>query len=96
MKKKTPEELQDEFNSLTRKRYQLLVDVDEATKELVALAEKIYEVSPEYVKTVCIKCGGTGVLNIEEGKKVKCDFCNMKCYIWSKLFKEVGEKVNGN
>jgi len=91
MKKKTPEELQDEFNSLTRKRNQLLVDVDTATKELVELAEKIYEISPEYVKTVCIKCGGTGVLNTEEGKKVKCDFCNMKCYTWGKIFKEVKE-----
>ncbi|MBE3093700.1 MAG: hypothetical protein IMZ52_01625 [Actinobacteria bacterium] len=89
LKKKTPEELQDEFNALTRKRYQLILDVDKATKELMELAEKVYEASPEYVRIVCLNCGGKGILDTEEGKKVKCNVCNMKCYMWSKLFKEV-------
>jgi len=93
LKKKTPEEIQDEFNALTRKRYQLLLDVDKATKELVELAEKVYEASPEYVKVICPNCNGSTVVEGEEGKKVKC-MCYPKGYLYMRRFKE--EKVNGN
>ena len=94
-KEKTLEELQDEFNSLSRKRNQLILDADKVTKELVELAEKVYEASPEYIRIDCLKCGKKGILDTEEGKKIRCDLCGGKCYIWAKQFKEDG-KVNDN
>ena len=94
-KEKTLEELQDEFNSLSRKRNQLILDADKVTKELVELAEKVYEASPEYVKVICPNCNGTTVVEsqTEEGKKVKC-MCYPKGYLFMKKHKEV--KTNDN
>jgi len=93
MKEKTLEELQDEFNSLTRKRNQTILDLEEATKKLVELAEKIYEKSPDYVKIVCPSCEGTGIINTEEGKKVKCPSCQMRGFVWARKHKGV-DKLN--
>ena len=92
---KNLEELQEELNSLTRKRYQAILDVDKITKDLVDLAEKIYEISPDYVKVVCLNCLGKGMLEAEEGKKVKCNVCRGKLYMYVKRFQEV-EKINDN
>lgn len=92
-KKKTLEELQDEFNSLTRKRYQMLMDLDAVTKELVGLAEKVYENSPEYVKVTCPSCNGKTIVEGEEGKKVKCPSCYPRGFLWMQRFKEMEKKV---
>jgi len=87
-KEKSLEDLQDDFNGLTRKRSQLILDLDKITKELVELAEKVYEKSPEYVKISCLNCGGTGIVTTEDGKKMKCDMCQLKGFMWARLFKE--------
>ena len=94
-KEKTIEELNEEFNGLTRKRMQLIVDLDKTTKELVEVAEKVYEKSPDYVKVTCPQCNGATIIDSEEGKKVKCPTCYPKGYLWMKRFKE-SIKENGN
>lgn len=94
LKKKTLIELQDDFNSLTRKRNQLILDVDKITKELIELSEKVYEASSDYVKITCINCNGDGIVPTEDGKKVICKICNRKKYMWVRKFQE--EKENGN
>jgi DNA-directed RNA polymerase subunit RPC12/RpoP len=95
-KKKELEELQEDFNSLTRKRYQAILDVDKITKELVELAQKIYETSPDYVKVVCLNCGGRGYNETDDGKKVKCKVCDGKLFMWVKRFKEVEDDVKSS
>ena len=89
MKEKTLEELQDDFNSLSRKRMKQIIELEETTKELVGLAEKVYERSPEYVKVTCPNCNGETVVSsqTEEGKKTKC-MCYPNGYLWLKRFKE--------
>jgi len=95
MNEKTLEELQDEFNSLSRKRMKQIIELEETTKELVGLAEKVYERSPEYVKVVCLSCNGKGTVDTEEGKKIRCQVCQGKCFMWVKRFQEV-ERANGS
>lgn len=92
-KKKTLEELQDEFNSLSRKRSQAILDLDKITKELVEVAECVYENSPEYVKIICPSCNGSTIVESDDGKKVKCG-CYPKGYLFMRKWKEV--KENGN
>lgn len=87
------EELNEKFNSLTRKRMKAITDLEDMDKELMKLAEKIYEQTPDYVRVDCISCNATGTIRNEEGGLAKCQMCNMKGYIWCKLFK--GE-TNGN
>jgi len=88
IKEKSLEDLQDEFNSLTRKRNQLILDLEDATKKLVELSEKIYESSPDYVRVVCPVCNGETTIRNEENKLVKCS-CYPKGYLYMKKHKGV-------
>jgi len=87
-KETTIESLEDEIRALTRKKMQLIVDADKLNKEILEVTEKYYELSDDYTKVVCFNCDGQGYIQVEEeNKKVKCQICNLKCYLWMKKFK---------
>ena len=86
--------MQDEFDSLNHKRMKQILELEETTKQLVELSEKVYEKSPDYVRIICPGCNGSTIKDSEDGKKVKCG-CYPKGYLWMKRFKEE-EKTNGN
>lgn len=83
---KTVEEIEDEIKSLSRKRDKHLIQANEIQEQLLKLAEEMYEINPKYVKVDCLICGGKGYIQTEENKKVKCNVCEMKSYIWAKVY----------
>lgn len=86
------DEAEDELKSLQRKQMRMIVDADKLQKELAEASSKFCELSPDYVKVECPKCQGTGQLVGQDStgkqRKVKCDACNMDCFMWMKLYKE--------
>ena len=87
-KEETLESLEDELKSLNRKWMQLIVDASELDKQIGEVSEKFYEKSPEHVKVVCFYCGGQGYIKTEEQEQpIKCQMCNLKGFIWAKIWK---------
>ena len=87
IKIKTLEDYEDDIKSLTRKQYEAITNLAEIEKQLIETREKYYELDPSYVKVECFRCGGTGYLETEDKKKVKCDICALQKFIWMKLYK---------
>lgn len=94
-KKETLDELQDKIKSLTRKKYQIIVDADALDKEIMDVSERIYESSPDYVKVVCFQCNGIGYIESDEidskgkKKKIKCQICGLRGFLWMRKYSEV-------
>ena len=88
MKEKTLPELEDDIKSLNRKRMKIIVEAGELDKEIGEVSEKFYALNPDYVKVTCPNCLGQGYLKPEDSDKpIKCQVCNLKCYLWMNVWK---------
>ena len=91
-KKRTLEDVEDEIRSISRKRDLLIADANKEQGELLKRLEEYNILHPDFVQIICTRCGGNGYIPKEENKgKVVCDFCNGKCYLWMKKFREVSK-----
>jgi len=86
MKQKTVEDIEDEIKSVSRKRDITIVEAQKYQDQLVALAEQLYEIDPQYIKVECFRCGGVGYLKGEDDKKHICELCGGKEYTWMKIY----------
>ena len=67
---------------------QLIVEIDKLDKEVIGLSEEYYQLNPDYVKIDCLFCNGQGFIEGEDKKRVKCQYCNLKGYLWVKKWNE--------
>lgn len=97
VKKETLEELEDKIKSLTRKKYQSIIDINDLDNQIAEISKRIYELSPEYIRIICFQCSGIGYVESDETdnkgrkKKVKCPLCGMDGYIWAKIWRNKNE-----
>lgn len=90
--KKTKEDMEDDINTLIRKRNTSILELNEIQKLIEEKTEQYYILSDDMVRVVCINCQGMGYGKDGE-KKVICQVCKGKQYMWLKKFKE---DENGN
>ena len=80
--------LNDKLKALTRQKYQMIVEADNLEKEISDVTQKIYETSPDYIRVVCFRCLGQGILETEEKKRIRCDLCKGDKFIYMKKYIE--------
>lgn len=98
----TKEEIEDEINSLMRKRDRMIIDADKLQKEMENLTDRYLEFDSNHVKIKCLTCGGVGYIVDEIGgsnKKKVCSnptlpflSCRGRGYIWLEKYKGNSEK----
>ena len=86
------EEIDDELNSLMRKRDKNIVEINKIQEDLLKLLNKKYELDPQMVRVNCIQCNGLGRVKGEDGKQVICPLCGGDGFNWAHLYKEREDK----
>jgi hypothetical protein len=84
--------LEDEINSLMKKRDSLVLEMRDIQSKLETLIEQSYALDPTKIRIKCFNCKGTGISprTSQDGKKQYCEVCGGpdKAYLWAERFTE--------
>ena len=91
-------DLEDNLNSLIKKRDNLVLEVRKVQSDIENNLEKLFAIDTNKVRIVCSNCRGTGISPSlsQDGKKQFCEVCGGpdKPYLWAEKYSpKKGEDV---
>jgi NMD protein affecting ribosome stability and mRNA decay len=82
------ESTEEEIRKLSRKRSELIIELDKVSKDINTSLEKLYALEPSMVAIKCPACQGKGYIESNDGNKQICSTCGGpdKPYIWAEKY----------
>jgi hypothetical protein len=83
-------EITDKIKSLIKHRDSLILSINDDTKEIDKLTDRLYSLDPSKVRIECVNCHGTGISPnpSSDGKKHVCEVCYGpgRAYMWANTY----------